>query len=89
MFRALGKSYDALLDKSGIDQSLIRFDGFDDRNESEYLRIARELATCHRDIEVFNSHMPRLQSYQKMVQAWRVFQDKENLTKNDILRIIH
>jgi len=87
MFRALKRSYDALPDKSGIDESLITFDGFDGNNEDEHLRIAHRLAIVSRDIQAFNSHMPRLQGYQMMLQEWRTSRDRENLTKEDILRI--
>jgi uncharacterized protein YfbU (UPF0304 family) len=91
MCRALRRSYDALPDTSGIDKSIITFDGFDanDEHEHEYLRVARQLATVGHDIEVFNSHMPRLRGYEMMVQAWRRSKDKENLSKEDILRIIN
>lgn len=87
MFFALRRSYDALPDKSGINESLITFDGFDGNNEDEYLDIANQLAACSRDIQAFDSHMPRLRGYQMMLQKWRSSQDKENLTNADILRI--
>jgi len=91
MFRALGRSYDALPDKSGIDELLagfVRFDGFDGNNESEHLHIAHQLASISRDIQAFDSHGQRLRGYQMMVRAWNSARDKENLTKEDILRII-
>jgi uncharacterized protein YfbU (UPF0304 family) len=89
MFRALRRSYDAIPDKSGIEDWRITFDGFDANNdtEQEYLRIGRELGVLTRDIRVFNSHMPRLPGYEMMLQEWRNSRDKENLTKEDILRI--
>ena len=89
MFRALRRAYDALPDKSGIAEHLITFDGFDanDDREHEYLQAAREI-TILRGPEVPNSHMPRLQGYQMMMQAWRNSHDRENLSKEDILRII-
>jgi uncharacterized protein YfbU (UPF0304 family) len=90
MFRVLRQSYDDLPDKSGIDENLITFDGFDanDPNENLYLQAAREIAMYSRDFDVFDSHMPRLRGYQRMLQAWRESSNKENLTKEDILRII-
>jgi len=62
MFRALRRSYDALADKSGITEHAIAFDGFDANkdDEHEYLRIARGMELSSRDIQAFNSHMPRL-----------------------------
>ncbi len=88
MFQALQRSYAALLDKSGIAESQITFEGFDGNNEDEHLRIANELALCRRNIKAFNSHFPVLAGYRMLLQRWRLSQDKENLTKNDILRII-
>ena len=63
MFHALRTAYDALPDKSGIDESFITFDGFDANNEDEYLEAARELAAASREIQAFNSHMPRVSGY--------------------------
>jgi uncharacterized protein YfbU (UPF0304 family) len=88
MFRALGRSYDALPDKSGIAESLIRFDGFDAHNEADYLTAAEMIAGGSRDINVYDSHMPRLRGYQMMLEGWRSSHDRDNLTKTDILRIL-
>ena len=88
MFQALNRSYAALPDKSGIEESQITFAGFDGNNEDEHLRVAHKLALCHRDIQAFNSHIPVLAGYRMMLQTWRLSQDKENLTKKEILRII-
>lgn len=88
MFRALQRSYEGLPDKSGIEKYLIEFDGFDGNNEPEHLRAAQEIAACTRGLDVFDSHMPRLRGYQMMLQKWKSSRDKENLTKEDILRII-
>ena len=87
MFKALGACYDALPDKSGVDESKLRFDGFDGNNENRAMEIARELATVNRDIVVFNSHMPRLQGYLELVQRWKDSKDKQNLTRDDLIRI--
>jgi uncharacterized protein YfbU (UPF0304 family) len=89
MFRALRRSFDGLPDKSGIEEWQITFDGFDanDNEEQEYLRIGRELGVLTDRIQVFNSHAPRLRGYQMMLQAWRTSRDRDNLTREDILRI--
>jgi uncharacterized protein YfbU (UPF0304 family) len=80
MFRALEASYDRLEDKSGIDQVLIRFDGFDahDRYESRFLPY----------VNWMDSHMQRLPYYKRLLQHWRESRDKENLSKGDIVRIV-
>ena len=91
LFRALRRAYDALPDKSKIEEFLITFDGFDanDDLEHEYLKVGRRLAAVNRDIQVFDSHMPRLRGYQIMLGAWRNSRDRENLTKDDILRLMN
>ena len=88
MFRSLQRSYKGLPDKSGIDERLITFDGFDGNNESEHLRAAHQIAIATRGPDAPNSHMPRLRGYQMMLQAWKSSRDKESLTKEDIIRII-
>ncbi|MHB0955692.1 MAG: YfbU family protein [Pirellulaceae bacterium] len=90
MYRALRRAYDTLPDKSGIDESLITFDGFDanDAGEDEYRRAAREIAIATRGPDIPNSHFPRLRGYQMMLRAWNNSSDKENLTRKDIIRII-
>jgi len=88
MYRALQDSYDRLSDKGGINAELITFDGFDGNNEDEYLRAAREIAVATRGAGVPNSHMPRIRGYQLMLQRWRSSHNKEDLTKEDILRIV-
>lgn len=91
MFDALGRSYDTIADKSGITESFVRFDGFDanDVLEHEYLRLLRQMDSISRRDRAINSHSPRLRGYRLMMQAWRNSRDKENLTKEDVLRIIH
>ena len=90
MFLALRRAYDALPDKSGIDESQIEFGGFDanDDREHEFLQVGYRLACVNRNIRVFDSHFQRLRGYEMMLQAWRNSRDKENLTKEDVLRII-
>jgi uncharacterized protein YfbU (UPF0304 family) len=87
MFRTLKRSYEELPDKTGIDENLITFDGFDGNNEHEHLQAGQQIAGCTRGLDVHDSHMPRLRGYQMMLQAWKSTRDKENLTKEDLLRI--
>ena len=88
MFRALRQSYEKLPDKSGINEELINFDGFDANNEEEHLQAARRIAVLQRGRNVPNSHMPRLGGYRMMLRLWRNSPDKKNLTKDDILHIL-
>jgi uncharacterized protein YfbU (UPF0304 family) len=91
MFRALQRAYDALPDKSGIEESHVEFRGFDanDHVEHEYLTVGIRFAEVDSEIKMFNSHFPRLRGYQMMLQEWRNSRDPDNLTKEDILRIFH
>ena len=61
MFSALKMSFDALPDNSGINEALIRFDGFDanDKLEDKYLQAARTIIGD----DAYDSHMPWLRHY--------------------------
>ena len=76
MFAAMQGCYDALTDKSGVQNPELIFDGFDGNNERHHAKIAG-----------MNSHMPRLNGYMMMVQRWRESADRQNLTKRDLIRI--
>ncbi len=80
MFRALEVSYERLADTSGIDKDLIRFDGFDgnDPYESRFNRYSGFV----------NSHGRRMPFYKRLLERWKVSNDREHLTREDILRII-
>lgn len=69
-------SFDALTDKTGIDEKLLNFPGFDDNNESELLLFTRALRKSDRFIETIghdakNSHMPTTATYRRMIAKWR------------------
>lgn len=87
-FRALRRSYDLLPDQWGIDEARSAFGGFDGNNEHEHLLIAYQLASASRDIHAFNSHFPLLEGYRMMLEQWRRAQDKEALTRAEIIQII-
>ena len=75
IYSAMKDSYRDLADKSGIDEHLLEFRGFDGNNEGELLHFARALrengryedTLKHGDI---NSHMPMCGIYDRMVGAW-------------------
>ncbi len=56
MFRALGRSYDELEDKAGIEERRIRFQGFDGNNETEQLAYSRYLARTDRFAELVGAY---------------------------------
>jgi uncharacterized protein len=95
MFDALKQSYKGLSDKSGIDESRIQFHGFDGNTEGKQMAYARYFCSLDggrfTDLDRgdnFNSHMPVLDWYRRMLAAWNASTDKYHLRKSDIERII-
>jgi uncharacterized protein len=92
MHRALGLSYNALEDKSGINESDIRFFGFDGNNEIAYMAYANYLIHDlglweeQKDVDL-NSPVPTLQRYQRMLDKWRRFDRKLELSKDEIIAV--
>jgi uncharacterized protein YfbU (UPF0304 family) len=98
MHRALHDSFDGLKDKSGIRDRDITFVGFDGNNETTHMAYARyycgldggqaRFTELHRG-DNFNSHMPVLDMYRRMLRVWRDGLDKKHeLTKDDIQHIV-
>ena len=93
MFRALKDGYEALEDKSGIEESGITFEGFDGNNETAQMAYAQYF--CGRSgayIELergdnFNSHCPVLDMYRRMLSEWNMCEHRNDLSKEDIIRI--
>ncbi|HEX2908142.1 MAG TPA: YfbU family protein [Phototrophicaceae bacterium] len=94
MFDSLQQSFEKLTDKTGIDPTSIKFEGYDGNNESKYGNYAQFLMerdgkfgeVLHR--EGFDSHFPMRSRYNQMRQRWDESQNKPFLSKDDILRII-
>jgi uncharacterized protein YfbU (UPF0304 family) len=80
MFAALEQTYKSLDDKTGIDECLINFRGFD-ANDAHEWKLSRHYPSD------FNSHWPMLPEYRAMVARWRGSADRVSLTKADLLRI--
>ncbi len=94
-FRALGRAYDALEDKSGIDEGDIRFAGFDANHEKQYgySHYLREQGKWEELMPhgVINSHHATLHRYRLMADEWKQTpRDRRSrqLTKDDIQRIV-
>jgi uncharacterized protein YfbU (UPF0304 family) len=93
MHRALKRAYDDLPDKSGIDQTHLKFNGFDGNNETAQMGYARFLIHdqgrwnefAHGDL---NSHYPTMVRYRRMLREWKDSEEVHDLKKNDIVRII-
>ena len=80
MFRVLERCYEQLPDKSGINSHWLKYEGFDANDPYEFRLLQY---ADHR-----NSHWPMLATYRRMLSKWQSSRDRENLTKEDILRII-
>jgi uncharacterized protein YfbU (UPF0304 family) len=80
MFAALRSSYDRFEDKRGINKSLISFDGFNRESpiEAKFCRFFDRIA----------SPIDRLPYYQRLLEAWKRSKDRQNLTREDLLRIL-
>ncbi|MEN8975135.1 YfbU family protein [Acinetobacter baumannii] len=91
--KALKISYDALTDKSGISIQDISFAGFDGNNESELIDFADALKKSNRFVNVIdagvrNSHIPKVHTYETMIQKWHELDQSYTLTKDQILYIL-
>jgi uncharacterized protein YfbU (UPF0304 family) len=94
MFAAIQRAWEALADRSGIDEYRTRFDGFDGNRElaqMEYCRYYCGLGGGRfRELprgDDFNSHTERLPRYQRMLAEWQKSADVHTLTRDDLLRI--
>jgi hypothetical protein len=76
----------------------VRFRGFDGNAESEYLAYTQfviltlgkfaELKSPLQPYVSFNSHMPSVDRYDRMLNEWQKNQDKRDLTVDDVKRIL-
>jgi uncharacterized protein YfbU (UPF0304 family) len=94
MFQSLHRAYEDLPDKSEIEESRIKFAGFDGNNEGA--QWAYTMYFCNLDGgrftslergDNFNSHWPVLDHYRAMLSEWEKSQNKRQLSKEDVLRI--
>ena len=92
MYASLQNSYSELNDKTGIDPAKLQFRGFSGNDESDFRGYAFYLRRTERWADVLgngdlNSHVPTRELYGCMLEKWKGF-DKDELTKEDIVRII-
>jgi hypothetical protein len=75
IYSSMQSSYRDLTDKTGIEESQLRFPGFDGNNEGELLHFARALRTSDRFTDTLvgdlNSHMPTTETYDRMIRRWQ------------------
>jgi uncharacterized protein YfbU (UPF0304 family) len=99
MYSALIFSFKSLKDKNGIDEDDIKFRGFDG-NDSVEAKMMGYAKYFMNDLDRFdglrdnskfpnyNSHCPMLNSYRRMLDVWGICSNKNELSKEDIIRII-
>ncbi len=93
MFVALKSSYAALINTSGIEEQDITFRGFDGNSETmqmSYTRFLVDQKQMFTDLpraDGFNSHVPVLDTYRRMLRAWEQSISKYRLSNDDIIRI--
>jgi len=85
--------FDKLVDKTGIELSEIEFTGFDGNNEGRELSYVNYfIKTLGRftnlDRDDFNSHEEMKKPYRRMLTAWKLYEGKEKITKDNILAVI-
>lgn len=85
MFDELYNSYSALSDKADIKESSVRFSGFSDHEEASHLGFTAFLCEDSSNYasvvkrmrgDGFNSHLPMLESYRRMLAVWRPIKSK-------------
>jgi len=92
MFGCLSDSYDALQDKSGLEEWKVRFGGFCGNTEASYLKYARYLVEQADTFSYvvkdkkYNSHAPSLWRYRPMVERWQGAGSPRRMTKETILK---
>ena len=94
MYSALHQSAQALTDEPKI---AINFHGFDGNSETQQMAYTRfyldglqrfnELTKIAQSTD-YNSHYPTLKRYKLMLEQWNGCEDKNNLTRDEINRIV-
>ena len=94
IYSDLRDSYKQLSDKSGIEEHLVTFPGFDGNNESELLHFARALSKNGNYSETIgsearNSHMPTTDTYRRMINEWKAMgEPRYPFSKEQIIQIV-
>ena len=95
MYSAIQRSYEALDDKTGIEERHIKFPGFDGNYETAHMGYARfvvekegRFALLKPASEDFNSHTPMLDQYLRKIDVWKLAANRYDLTRSDITAIL-
>jgi uncharacterized protein YfbU (UPF0304 family) len=97
MYRAITYSYAKVDDQSGIDNNWLRFRGFDGNNESSQFSYVQYFITdlgrfdelkYEAEYPDFNSHMPTLGKYQRMLSYWFEQGKSFDLSKTQLIELL-
>ena len=95
MYDALQRCYDALDDKTGIEEERTKFPGFDSDYELAHLGYARfvvekegRFSQLKAHSEDLTGHTPMLDQYRRMYDVWRLADNRYELTRDDITAIL-
>ena len=95
MYSAIQRSYDALDDKTGIEEWRTKFPGFDGNHETAHMSYARFVVAkegrfgfLKPSSEDFNSHTPMLDQYRRMSDVWKLASSRYELTRDDIIALL-
>ena len=95
MYEALQRCYDALDDKTGIEEERTKFPGFDSDYELAHLGYARfvvekegRFSHLKPSSADFISHTPMLDEYRRMTDVWKLAGNRYELTWDDITAIL-
>ncbi|MDR4493908.1 MAG: YfbU family protein [Nitrospirales bacterium] len=97
MYRAITFSYKKIQDTSGIQDSWLKFQGFDGNNESKQFSYAQYFISdlgrfdelkYEAEYPDFNSHMPTLEKYRRMLAWWNSHGRSFELSKNQLVELL-
>ena len=97
MYRAITFSYKKAEDKEGLEESKIKFHGFDGNDEGKQFGYAQYFIVdlgrydeLRGDSEYpdLNSHYPMLDEYRRMLSIWKSYEDKHFLTIAQIKELL-
>jgi uncharacterized protein len=93
MFSSLKSAYEALEDKSAIQDTLLRFSGFSGNDETKQMAFARFFCQSRNAFaeldrgDDFNSHFPSLGTYRRQLEEFRKCRDQLNPSRDELVRI--
>ncbi len=93
MFSVLKRAHGSLPDNSEIEECQVKFVGFHGNKETQQLAYVRfkvyeqgQFTDLDRR-DNFNSHVPMLPAYRRMLEEWEILDKKYDLTKGELVRI--